>query len=235
MNFLFCCATQGLRGRPHVGRACRTVPSAGCRHAFETYLALFHVQGLEQGIYRYLPLSHQRFWSIRLTTCNKRSSKRPWVRYFVGKSAVTFIWTAIPYRMEWRYGAACTRSSPSMLDMSARTSTWPVKPSAPAPAPLPPTIRREPINFYASMATGNLSSTWPPWAKKADTRQCIDPTSSSSFYPFGAQGSACRSHRWYCHAMAQLFPRPFGLKTIGQRNNQANVPRGTCTDSITLE
>jgi SagB-type dehydrogenase family enzyme len=25
---------------------------------------------------------------------------------FAGKSAVTFVWTAIPYRMEWRYGLA---------------------------------------------------------------------------------------------------------------------------------
>ena len=25
---------------------------------------------------------------------------------FPGKAAVTFIWTAIPYRMEWRYGIA---------------------------------------------------------------------------------------------------------------------------------
>ena len=99
-------ATQGLRGKPHVGRACRTVPSAGCRHAFETYLALFHVQGLEQGIYRYLPLSHQLLLEYVPDNLQQKVIEAALGQIFVGKSAVTFIWTAIPYRMEWRYGAA---------------------------------------------------------------------------------------------------------------------------------
>ena len=37
----------------------RTVPSAGNRHALETYLAVSRVGGLEPAIYRYLPLEHQ--------------------------------------------------------------------------------------------------------------------------------------------------------------------------------
>jgi nitroreductase len=52
-------ATQGVRGEVISGHAYRTVPSAGCRHAFETYLVVLNVKGLNQGIYRYLPLSHQ--------------------------------------------------------------------------------------------------------------------------------------------------------------------------------
>ncbi|MBS3809921.1 MAG: SagB/ThcOx family dehydrogenase, partial [Desulfobacterales bacterium] len=52
-------ATQGVRQKEGMYNALRTVPSAGCRHSFETYIAAFRVEGLEKGIYRYLPLSHQ--------------------------------------------------------------------------------------------------------------------------------------------------------------------------------
>lgn len=38
-------ATQGLRGSTHSGAAYRTVPSAGCRHTFETYLCVLNIQG----------------------------------------------------------------------------------------------------------------------------------------------------------------------------------------------
>ena len=51
-------ATQGVRGARHDAAVLRTVPSAGCRHPFETYLAIMRVKGLESGIYRYLPIDH---------------------------------------------------------------------------------------------------------------------------------------------------------------------------------
>lgn len=37
----------------------RTVPSGGSRHPFETYLLINRVNGLEPGLYRYLPLEHK--------------------------------------------------------------------------------------------------------------------------------------------------------------------------------
>ena len=40
------------------GRVFRTVPSAGCRHAFETYVLANAIAGLDCGLYRYLPLDH---------------------------------------------------------------------------------------------------------------------------------------------------------------------------------
>ena len=52
-------ATQGIRKIGSPGNAFRVVPSAGCRHAFETYLCVFNVEGLGEGIYRYLPVEHQ--------------------------------------------------------------------------------------------------------------------------------------------------------------------------------
>ena len=99
-------ATQGIRKTTGPGTAFRTVPSAGCRHAIETYLSVFNIAGLEKGIYRYLPLEHQLLLISQPDHLSSRLSEAALGQEFVGKSAVTFIWTAVPYRMEWRYDIA---------------------------------------------------------------------------------------------------------------------------------
>ncbi|MFH1628750.1 MAG: SagB/ThcOx family dehydrogenase [Pseudomonadota bacterium] len=99
-------ATQGIRQRLDSGHALRTVPSAGCRHAFETYLCILNVQDLDQGIYRYLPLEHQLLFEFAEENLNKRISHAALGQSYPGGAAMTFIWTSIPYRMEWRYGIA---------------------------------------------------------------------------------------------------------------------------------
>lgn len=100
-------ATQGVKRVLDQGHAFRTVPSAGCRHAFETYLAVLNVESLDRGIYRYLPLEH----ALVLEKEVKQDLPEQVImavlgQEFAGRSAVTFIWTTIPYRMEWRYDAA---------------------------------------------------------------------------------------------------------------------------------
>jgi len=102
-------ATQGIR--IYAGDyAFRNVPSAGCRHALETYLAVFNVEGAESGekidpgIYRYLPLTHELLFEFSEQHLAEKMIKGTFGQIFAGKSAVTFIWSAIPYRMEWRYG-----------------------------------------------------------------------------------------------------------------------------------
>jgi SagB-type dehydrogenase family enzyme len=96
-------ATQGVRFNAG-SYAFRTVPSAGCRHALETYLAVFNVEGVEPGVYRYLPLSHELLSEFKEDELREKMIKGTFDQSFAGNSAVTFIWTAIPYRMEWRYG-----------------------------------------------------------------------------------------------------------------------------------
>jgi SagB-type dehydrogenase family enzyme len=99
-------ATQGVRKKVDEATAYRTVPSAGCRHAFETYLCVLNVSGLEAGIYRYLPLEH---WLVieRLQENPGESLVAAALgQPFFGKAPVTFIWTTLPYRMEWRYDIA---------------------------------------------------------------------------------------------------------------------------------
>lgn len=99
-------ATQGVKMKLDAGHALRTVPSAGCRHAFETYLAVMRVSGLEKGMYRYLPLEHQLLFEFSEENLEQRIARAALGQSFAGEAAVTFIWTVIPYRMEWRYGLA---------------------------------------------------------------------------------------------------------------------------------
>ena len=94
---------QGIResapGRP---RAYRTVPSAGCRHPFETYILVNRVEGLEPGLYRYLPVEH-KLYLLRADDDVTLEIHAASEDQYVLESAATFIWTVIPYRSEWRY------------------------------------------------------------------------------------------------------------------------------------
>ncbi len=99
-------ATQGIRKIDPAGvRTMRNVPSGGCRHPFETYLWIRNVESLSRGIYRYLPLEHALV-AVDAPGSDPRASlaKVCYEQAFVDNAAVTFIWTAIPYRTEWRYG-----------------------------------------------------------------------------------------------------------------------------------
>lgn len=98
-------ATQGVRAMVN-GQVLRTVPSAGNRHPMETYLVVFRVEGLEKGIYRYLPLSHSLTLIATPENLATRLTKAALRQSFVAQGAVTFIWAAIPYRTEWRYAQA---------------------------------------------------------------------------------------------------------------------------------
>jgi SagB-type dehydrogenase family enzyme len=102
-------ATQGIRQPIDDGHALRTVPSAGARHALETYLAVLNVDNLGAGFYRYLPVSHsilvERLDGLAGQKIKQATFKQDWM----AEAAVVFIWTTIPYRMEWRYGLAAHR------------------------------------------------------------------------------------------------------------------------------
>jgi len=80
----------------------RTVPSAGARHPFETYLIIKNVKNVDPGIYRYLALSHRLCRISEYPESDKITAAcagQDWVT----KACVVFVWTVIPYRTEWRY------------------------------------------------------------------------------------------------------------------------------------
>ncbi len=102
-------ATQGIREVVGPGTAFRVVPSAGCRHAFETYLAVNEVEGLEPGIYRYLPVEHTLVCEHGRDNLRGELNHATLGQHFIASAPVTFIWTCLPYRMEWRYHTAAHR------------------------------------------------------------------------------------------------------------------------------
>ena len=99
-------ATQGVRQVLHEAAVLRTVPSAGCRHPFETYCVVMGVEGLAPAIYRYLPLQHALLFVREADALPARVTAATHGQSFSGRAAVTFFWTVIPKRTEWRYGEA---------------------------------------------------------------------------------------------------------------------------------
>jgi SagB-type dehydrogenase family enzyme len=99
-------ATQGVREVLRPTTALRTVPSAGARHAFETYLAVDRVESLPPGLYRYLPFDGQLAQLTLDAQIGRQAADACLGQAFVAAAAVTFFWTVIPARMEWRYDLA---------------------------------------------------------------------------------------------------------------------------------
>lgn len=95
-------ATQGVQNLTPTGTR-RTVPSAGSRHPFETYLAVDRVAGVVPGLYRYLPFDHALCFVGAEPELAGRLVDGCRDQRFVGQAAVVFIWTVVPYRTEWRY------------------------------------------------------------------------------------------------------------------------------------
>jgi len=102
-------ATQGVQKILAPGCALRPVPSAGCRHAFESYLLVSRVTGLEPGLYRYLPVEHALVLERHIERMGPALSAATLRQEFVATAPVTFAWTVIPARMEWRYDLAAHR------------------------------------------------------------------------------------------------------------------------------
>jgi len=103
LSFLLWC-TQGVK-KVHGSQATfRTVPSAGARHAFETYLLVNDVEGLEPGLYRFLALSHRLQQLNADPVLRAKVNAACFDQQFILRCGAVFLWTAVPYRMTWRYG-----------------------------------------------------------------------------------------------------------------------------------
>jgi len=108
LSYLLWC-TQGVKEITAQPVTRRTVPSAGSRHPFETYVVANRVDGLEPGIYTYLGGKNQLRPHIVGPGLAEKVAHAAYRQRFVGSSAVTFIWSAIPYRCVWRYGQRAYR------------------------------------------------------------------------------------------------------------------------------
>lgn len=103
LSFLLWC-TQGVKKVINGAATLRAVPSAGARHAFETFLLINRVEGLKPGLYRFLALEH-RLMEVNLDPdIGEKVVAGCLGQGFIVTSAVTFIWAADVPRMYWRYG-----------------------------------------------------------------------------------------------------------------------------------
>ena len=103
LSYLLWC-TQGVKRVEGGYVTLRTVPSAGARHALETYLLVNNVEGLSPGLYRFLAIQHKLVEVNLQADIANEIAEACWGQSFVKTSAVTFIWVAVVYRMTWRYG-----------------------------------------------------------------------------------------------------------------------------------
>lgn len=97
-------ATQGVKEKAGGHATLRTAPSAGARHALETFLLVNDVEGLKPGLYRYMALEHKlaalpAAQNVAMQLCEACLGQE-----MVLTSAATFFWAAVPCRMTWRYG-----------------------------------------------------------------------------------------------------------------------------------
>ncbi len=81
----------------------RTVPSAGARHPFETYLAINRVTGVKPGIYRYSALRHSLIFLFQENNIGEKLTTAAAGQSFTGEAPVVFFWACRPYMGEWRY------------------------------------------------------------------------------------------------------------------------------------
>jgi len=95
--------TQGIKSITEKQITKRTVPSAGARHPFETFLLVNRVEGLEPGLYRYLALDHQLARLPAPADFNQELTRACLNQPHIGNSAVTFAWVADAQRSVWRY------------------------------------------------------------------------------------------------------------------------------------
>ena len=104
LSYLLWC-TQGVkdvRGRAYA--TLRTVPCGGARHEFECYLALQNVEGLEDGLYHYLPMKHQIEFLGPREDLEDFISRSVCEQSWAAKANAVFYYSCVFYRAEWRYG-----------------------------------------------------------------------------------------------------------------------------------
>ncbi len=82
----------------------RTVPSAGSRHPFETFLFVNQVEGLQKAVYHYLPEEHELELWDEDADFGEELADALCGQTFAASAPVLFVWASVPYRTEWRYG-----------------------------------------------------------------------------------------------------------------------------------
>ena len=97
-------ATQGVTRQIDNRATLRTVPSAGARHAFETWILVNHMATLKPGLYAYDPVEHALVMLQESETLGETLTAGCLGQKMVADAAVSFFWIADIERMTYRYG-----------------------------------------------------------------------------------------------------------------------------------
>lgn len=103
LSWLLWCV-QGVKEVMGTRATLRTVPSAGARHAFETYILVNRVDGLQPGVYRFLATEHKIVPLNLAENIAEKITKATLDQSQVKKCNVTFLFVAVVERMKYRYG-----------------------------------------------------------------------------------------------------------------------------------
>jgi SagB-type dehydrogenase family enzyme len=95
--------TQGVQEVTDRPVTLRTVPSAGARHAFETFVLVNRVEGLVPGLYRFLASAHALILVNDDESIVQTLVSACYRQVMVGRAAASFFWVAVIDRMFWRY------------------------------------------------------------------------------------------------------------------------------------
>jgi len=110
LSFLLWC-TQGLKKIVAETVEIRNSPSSGSRNPLETYFVASEIEGLETGLYRYLPSTHSIVAERIDSGITLEMSTASMNFRMVTRAAVTFLWVAVPYRTVWAVGNRGYRSA----------------------------------------------------------------------------------------------------------------------------
>ena len=98
---------QSIKGENYC--TLRPAPSGGARHPFETYLIVRNVEGLEPGLYHYLPLEHVGEKRVAIEFIKEFPDHEERVtnmlveQRWASHAPVVVFYSCVAYRAEWRY------------------------------------------------------------------------------------------------------------------------------------
>jgi len=100
-------AAQGVTART-ASREFRAAPSAGARYPLETYVEVNRVEGIEPGLYRYVPAEHS-IEPVRPGDLGSELAEAALGQQFCRTAGLVMIWSAVIERSKSRYGERAYR------------------------------------------------------------------------------------------------------------------------------
>lgn len=107
LSYLLWC-TQGVK-MIMGNKTVRNAPSAGGKNPLETFMYIRRVEGLQPGLYRFLPIEHKLVYIPTAEDFAEKFTESFSTKKVVADAAVVFLWTAVYQRTASTYGPRAYR------------------------------------------------------------------------------------------------------------------------------